>query len=84
MTQQDRETLERLTDFNYARYKEEVLDKQEHAETATNAIEEPPKGYENIPPHHMKAIEAGLADLEAGRMISGEDFRKKMRKRFGI
>lgn len=84
MNPKDRETLERLTNFNSDWYKKEILDKQEHAEMQEDFMEEPKDTYENIAPHHMKAIEAGLANLEAGRMISGEDFRKKMRKRFGI
>lgn len=84
MTQEQRETLERLTDFNYAWYKENVLDKKEQDEQTTEKVEEPAGSYENIPPHHIKAIERGLADIEAGRTISGDDFRKEMRRKRGL
>jgi predicted transcriptional regulator len=84
MTKQDRETLERLTDFDYAWYKENVLDNKEVTEESTSKVEEPVGDYENIPQHHLAAIERGLADVAAGRMMSGEDFRKEMRAKFGL
>ncbi len=84
MTKSERETLERLTDFDYAWYKENVLDKKENEAKTEQKVEEPAGDYENIPSHHRAAIERGLADVEAGRMISGEDFRKEMRAKFGL
>lgn len=84
MTQEERETLKRLTDFNYAWYKENVLDKKESNDQTTENVEEPAAVYENIPAHHIAAIERGLADLEAGRTISGADFRKEMRRKRGL
>lgn len=84
MTQEERETLERLTDFNYAWYKENVLDKKESNKQTAEKVEEPSSDYENIPAHHIAAIERGLADLEAGRTISGADFRKDLRRKRGL
>jgi predicted transcriptional regulator len=84
MTKQERGTLERLTDFDYAWYKENVLDKKARKEETEKKVDEPAGDYENIPSHHLAAIERGLADAAAGRMISGKDFRKKMRAKFGL
>lgn len=84
MNQKDRETLERLTDFNYDWYKKEVLDKQEHIETTSVAVEEPSKAYDRIPAHHRAVIAAGLADLEAGRVTLMDDFVNEMDKKFGL
>ena len=84
MTKEQREILERLTDFNYEWYKENVLDTKEPLQKTDVKVEEPAGHYENIPPHHMAAIERGLADAAAGRMISGKDFRKEMRSKFGL
>jgi hypothetical protein len=84
MTKQEREILERLTDFDYAWYKENVLDKKARKEETEKKVDEPAGDYENIPSHHLAAIERGLADAAAGRMISGEIFRKEMRAKFGL
>lgn len=84
MTKQERETLERLTNFDYAWYKENLLDKKTNEDQTAEEVEEPGGDYENIPQHHLAAIERGLADAAAGRMISGEDFRKEMRAKFGL
>lgn len=84
MTQEERETLERLTDFNYAWYKENVLDKKESNKQTAEKVEEPSSDYENIPAHHIAAIERGLADAAAGRMIPMDEVIRKLDKKYGF
>ncbi|MEN8815332.1 MAG: hypothetical protein ABF274_00490 [Nonlabens sp.] len=84
MTKEQRETLERLTDFDYAWYKENVLDKKLSNDPSTETVEEPARDYENIPQHHIAAIERGIAQADAGEMISGKDFRREMRQKRGL
>lgn len=84
MTPEERETLERLTDFNHAWYKENVLDKKEVTEESTDKVEEPAGDYENIPSHHIAAIERGLADAAAGRMIPMDEALENLKKKFGF
>ena len=84
MTKQERETLERLTDFDYAWYKENVLDKKAGTEDNDPKVDEPASDYENIPSHHLAAIERGLADAAAGRMIPMDEVIKKLDKKYGF
>jgi hypothetical protein len=56
MTKQERETLERLTDFNYAWYKENVMDKKTIEDQTAEEVEGPGGDYENIPQHHLASI----------------------------
>ncbi len=69
------------TYFNYAGYKENVLDEKTSEDPTTEKVEEPAGDYENIPQHHLAAIERGLADTAAGRMIPMEDVIKKPDKK---
>ena len=84
MTKQERETLERLTDFDYAWYKENVLDKKAGTEETEENVDEPAGDYENIPSHHLAAIERGLADAAAGRMIPMDEALDSLKRKFGF
>jgi|GEM_PF-6373924 len=84
MTQEEREILERLTDFNYAWYKENVLNKKESNDQTAEKVEEPSGDYENIPAHHIAAVERGLADAAAGRMIPMDEVLDNLKKKFGF
>lgn len=84
MTKQEREILERLTDFDYAWYKENVLDKKAGTENTDQKVDEPASDYENIPSHHLAAIERGLADAAAGRMIPMDEALESLKKKFGF
>lgn len=84
MTKQEREILERLTDFDYAWYKENVLDKKAGTENTDQKVDEPASDYENIPAHHLAAIERGLADAAAGRMIPMDEALESLKKKFGF
>ena len=84
MTKQERETLERLTDFDYVWYKENVLDKKAGTEETEENVDEPASDYENIPSHHLAAIERGLADADAGRMIPMDEALDSLKRKFGF
>jgi predicted transcriptional regulator len=84
MTKQERETLERLTDFDYDWYKENVLDKKAEEEVTEEKVDEPAGDYENIPSHHLAAIERGLADAAVGRMIPMDEALNSIKKKFGF
>jgi hypothetical protein len=84
MTKQERETLERLTDFDYAWYKENVLDKKAEEEVTEEKVDEPAGDYENIPSHHLPAIVRGINQANAGELMSKGDEEKLIRKRYGF
>ena len=63
MTKQERETLERLTDFDYAWYKENVLDKKAGEQVIDQNIDDPTHSQlaKDHPEHHLNTLAGELA-----------------------
>ena len=63
MTKQERETLERLTDFDYAWYKENVLDKKAGTEETEENVDDPTHSQlaKDHPEHHLNSLAGELA-----------------------
>jgi predicted transcriptional regulator len=61
-----------------------VLDKKAEEEVTEEKVDEPAGDYENIPSHHLAAIERGLADAAAGRMIPMDEALDSIKKKFGF